>query len=112
MDLSVQLTAATRIIDSWLTYKVYADRLPGLAIGGLVAGPFFSVQVRGAGRGGWALRPQEVLDVGFGSLACSPLESEPAALASRSSICSFILVSTARTATFTAFLIARGDEFP
>ena len=33
MDFTAQLSAATRLIDSWLAYKVYADRLPGLTIG-------------------------------------------------------------------------------
>src|SRR6476620_4360620 len=44
--------------------------------------------------------------------ATCPLLSDEAALESGSSMCSFILVSTARTATFTAFLIARGEELP
>jgi D-alanyl-D-alanine carboxypeptidase len=33
MDLTKPLEAATRLIDQWLTYRVYADRLPGLSLG-------------------------------------------------------------------------------
>ncbi|GHO46550.1 serine hydrolase domain-containing protein [Ktedonospora formicarum] len=32
-DLTAQLTDATRLIDRWLAYKVYANRLPGLSVG-------------------------------------------------------------------------------
>src|SRR5258708_6360546 len=33
MDLTRQLEAAIRLIDRWLAYKVYIDRLPGLSLG-------------------------------------------------------------------------------
>lgn len=33
MDFSSQLEAAIRLIDRWLAYRVYSDRLPGLAAG-------------------------------------------------------------------------------
>src|SRR5712692_8318760 len=33
MDLTQQLDNATKIIDRWLAYKVYTERLPGLSIG-------------------------------------------------------------------------------
>ncbi|MBO0795086.1 MAG: serine hydrolase, partial [Ktedonobacteraceae bacterium] len=33
MDLTTQLETAARLIDRWLAYRVYADRLPGLALG-------------------------------------------------------------------------------
>ena len=31
MDLTKQLSNATKLIDRWLQYKVYADRIPGLS---------------------------------------------------------------------------------
>src|SRR5258707_13008328 len=33
MDLTAQLTAASRVIDRWLPYKMFRGRLPGLSVG-------------------------------------------------------------------------------